>query len=146
MAAGNVVVYLTGIDQTLRQSINWASNTFIVALCSHGYTPNYSSHSDWTTDVAGNELTTSGYASRILQNQSVDPTASASHIAFDADDITFSATATMTAKYAVAYHETTGQLLCYVDLETGTTSGVDATQVVVQWNANGMFRINHSGS
>ena len=146
MAAGNVVVYLTGIDQTMRQSINWASNTFMVALCSHGYTPNYSSHSDWDTDVSIYELTTSGYAERQLQNQSVDPTASNSHIGFDADDITFSSTATMTAKYAVVYHQTTEQLLCYVDLETGTTSGVDATQIVVQWNANGLFRINHSGT
>ena len=145
MAAGNVVVYMTGIDQSLRQSHNWASNTFVVALVSHGYTPNYSSHSDWTTDVSAYELTTSGYGSRILQTQTVTQP-SDSHIRFDADDITFSASSTMTAKYAVVRDQTTSQLLCYVDLETGTTSGVDATQIVVQWNASGLYQINHSGT
>ena len=145
MAAGNVVVYLTGIDQTLRQSHNWASNTFVVALVSHGYTPNYSSHSDWTTDVSAYELTTSGYGSRVLQSQAVTQPSN-SHIRCDAADITFSASATMTAKYAVVRDQTTAQLLCYVDLETGTTSGVDATQIVVQWNASGLYQINHSGT
>lgn len=145
MAAGNVVVYLTGIDQTLRQSHNWASNTFVCHLVSHGYTPNFSSHSDWTTDVSAYELTTSGYTSRILQSQAVSQP-SDSHIRFDAADITFSASSTMTAKYCVLEDQNTNQLLAYVDLETGTTSGVDATQIVVQWNASGLFQINHSGS
>lgn len=145
MAAGNVVVYLTGVNQTLAQSINWASNTFVCHLVSHGYSPNFSSDSDWTTDVSAYELTTSGYASRILQSQAVSQP-SDSHIRFDADDITFSASSTMTAKYCVIEHQTTNQLLCYVDLESSTTSGVDATQIVVQWNASGLFQVNHSGS
>jgi len=145
MAAGNVVVFLTGIDATLRQSHNWASNTFICHLVSHGYTPNFSSHSDWTTDVSAYELTTSGYTSRTLASQTVTQP-SDSHIRFDAADITFSASSTMTAKYCVIEDQTTRQLLCYVDLESGTTSGVDATQIVVQWNASGLYQINHSGT
>ena len=145
MAAGNVVVYLTGVNQTLAQSINWASNTFVCHLASHGYSPNFSSDSDFTTDVSAYELTTSGYSSRILQSQAVSQP-SDSHIRFDAADITFSASSTMTAKYCVVEHQTTRQLLCYVDLESSTTSGVDATQIVVQWNASGLFQINHSGA
>ena len=145
MAAGNVVVYLTGIDATLRQSHNWASNTFICHLVSHAYVPNFSSHSDWTTDGLPHELTTAGYGSRQLAGQVVSQP-SDSHIRFDADDITFSASSTMTAKYCVIEDDTTGQLLCYVDLETGTTSGVDATQIVVQWNASGLYQMNHSGT
>lgn len=145
MAAGNIVVYMEAVEATWLQSINWASNTFIAHLVSHGYTPNYSSHSLWATDVSAYELTTSGYTQRVLQSNGVTQP-SDSHIRFDADDITFSANATMTAKYCVLEHEATGRVVSYVDLETGTTSGVDATQIVVQFNASGLYQINHSGT
>lgn len=145
MAAGNTVVYMDAIKVTALQSINWASNTFIAHLVSHGYTPNYSSHSSWDTDVSVYELTTSGYASRQLQSTGITQP-SDSHIRFDADDITFSASATMTAKYMVLEHDSTGRVVTYVDLETGTTSGVDATQIVVSFNASGLYQFKHSGA
>lgn len=145
MAAGNIVVYMSALDATAKQSINWASNTFIAHLVSHGYTPNYPSHSSWATDVSAHELTTSGYAERKLQSSGVTQT-SDSLIRFDADDITFSATATMTAKYMVMEHEATGRVVSYVDLETGATSGVDATQIIVQFAATGIYNIKHSGT
>ena len=109
MAAGNIVVYMDAIKVTAQQSINWASNTFVAHLVSHGYTPNYSSHSSFDTDVSAYELTTSGYSSRQLVSTGISQP-SDSHIRFDADDITFSASSTMTAKYMVLEHQTTGRV------------------------------------
>jgi hypothetical protein len=65
---------------------------------------------------------------------------------FDANDTTFSASSTMTAKYAVLRHQTTGRPVCYVDLETTASTGIDATQIIVQWNAAGIYNVRHSGT
>ena len=145
MAAGNVVVYQPAFLATMLASINWASNTFICELVSHGYTPNAASHSDWSDNVAAYVLTTAGYAAKTLANQTVTQSSN-SHIRFDADDVTFSASSTMTAKYAVLRHQTTDRVVAYLDLETGATSGVDATQIVVSWSANGLFRQNNTAA
>lgn len=144
MAAGNIVVYMDALERTFKQSYNWASNTFVANLVSHGYTPDYSSDSDFATDVT-QVLTTSGYAAKKFQASSMAPS-SASHLRFDAADITLSASATMTAKYLVISHDTSGKVVAYADLETGTTSGIDATQIVIQFNASGLFEVNHSGT
>lgn len=144
MAAGNVVVYMEALKATALQSINWASNTFVAHLVSHGYAPNYSSDSAWD-DVSVYQLTTSGYTSRTIVSNGISQP-SDSHVRFDADDITFSASSTMTAKYCVLEHQTTGRVVNYVDLETATTSGVDATQIVVQWNASGIYQFTNSGT
>lgn len=145
MAAGNVVVYMEALKATALQSINWASNTFIAHLVSHGYAPNYSSDSDWATDVSAYELTTSGYTQRTIVSNGISQPSN-SHVRFDAADITFSASSTMTAKYCVLEHQTTGRVVNYVDLESATTSGVDATQIVVQWNASGIYQFNNPGT
>jgi hypothetical protein len=141
MAAGSVVVYMNAVKFLSQQSYNWASNTMLVHLVSHGYVPSPQSHSAYDTDVSAYELTTTGYAARILQNQVVSQSSN-SHIRFDADDITLSATATMTAKWAVLEMQATKDVLCYVSLENSTTSGIDATQIIVQWGASGVFEIN----
>ena len=130
---------------TYLQSINWASNTFVASLVSAGYTPNYSSHSLYSSDVVAYILTTSGYAEKTLTGVLLNRY-SASQARFDADDTTFSASSTMTAKYAVVRHATTGRPVCYLDLETSASTGIDATQIIVQWNATGIYNVKHSGT
>lgn len=144
MAAGNVVAYMEAQLATYLQSINWASNTFDVHLLSAAYTPNYHSHSLFSTDASAHSLTTSGYAKRSLASVVMNRLSN-SQVRFDADDITFSATATMMAKYAVLVHQTTGRPVGYVDLDTGAPSGIEATQIVIQWNSNGIVNVKHSG-
>ena len=143
MAAGNVVVYQTGVRQILTQNHDLDSATLTCALVSHGYSPNYASDSAWAQITQ--ELQTSGYTEKNLANAALTQV-SDSFFMLDADNITFSASATMTAKYAVVRFNNGDQLLCYVDLDSGTTSGVDATQIVVQWNASGLFRVQNSGT
>lgn len=144
MAAGNVVVYMEAVIATQLGSFNFASNTFIASLVSAGYTPNYASHSLYSTDIT-QFLTTSGYAEKAITGVALNRL-SASQVRFDADDTTFSASATMTAKYCVIRHQTTGRPVCYVDLETGSSTGIDATQIIVQWSSNGIFNHRHSGT
>lgn len=126
------------------QSINWASHTMIAHLLSAGYTPNYHSHSLFSTDASGHSLTTSGYAPKQLSTRTMARLDN-SRVRFDADDTTFSAAATMTAKYAVVVHEPTGRPVAYVDLESSASTGIEATQIVIQWNSEGLIRVRHSG-
>jgi hypothetical protein len=50
----------------------------------------------------------------------------------------------MKAKWLVVYRQTGGQrLVCYFDTETTQTTGVEVTQLVVQWNALGLAQINN---
>lgn len=142
MAAGNFILYNHAILDLGRGNIDWQSTTLTVALVSAGYTPSQASHSAWS-QISTYELTTTGYAAKNVASPAAD-LQSASHVRFDAADTTLSATNLMTAKYAVVRAQASGMPIGYVDLDTGNSSGVDATQITLQWNANGLFRINQA--
>ena len=142
MAAGNFVLYQHGIQSIMRGDVDLQSTTLVCAFVSAGYTPSQASHSAWS-QISTYELTTTGYAGKILAGGSVD-LQSNSHVRFDASDTTLSATNLMTAKYAVLRAQTSGVPIGYVDLDTGSSSGIDATQITVQWNALGIFRANQA--
>lgn len=143
MAAGSVVFYQHAIEDMMKGSLDLASMTLVVSLLSQGYTPNAKSHSVYSADASANVITSSGYADRTLANKTVART-SGSYVTFDADDITLSAAATMKAKWAVVYRGAGSQrLVCYFDTETTQTTGVEVTQLVIQWNALGISQINN---
>jgi len=143
MAAGNFILYNHAIYDMLKGDIDFASTTLVCAFVSAGYTSSQASHLSWSAQISTYELTTSGYAGKIIASPTVtiqDP----SHIMFDAADTTLSASSLMTAKYAVVRAQTSGRPVGYVDLDTGAGSGIDATQITLQWNANGLFRANQA--
>jgi len=142
MAAGSVVVYQHGLEDIQQGLVDWDSVTIVIALVSHGYTPAPNSHSDWDTEISAYITTAAGYAAKNLANASVSRS-SDSHVSLDADDTTLSATEVMKVKYAVGYLQTTNRPVFYFDLETTSTTGVEATQVVLQWNANGIIRYSN---
>jgi hypothetical protein len=146
MAAGSVVFYQHAIDDIMNGRLDLASMTLVVSLISQGYTPNAKSHSVYSADVSANVITSSGYADRTLASKTVAMT-SGSYVTWDAADITLSAAATMKAKYAVIFKGTGNQrLVCYFDTETTQTTGVEVTQLVIQWNALGLMQINNPSS
>ena len=146
MAAGSVVFYQHAIEDMMKGQLDLASMTLVVALISQGYTPNVKSHSVFSADVSPNLITSSGYANRTLASSTVART-SGSYVTWDAADITLSAAATMKAKYAVIYKGSGNQrLVAYFDTETGNTTGVEVTQLVIQWNALGITQINNPGA
>ncbi len=131
----------------MKGSLDLASMTLVVSLVSHGYTPNAKSHSVYSADASTYVVTSSGYADRTLASSTVAKT-SGSYVTWDAADITLSATATIKAKWAVVYRQsnagsTNQRLVAYFDTETTQTTGVEVTQLVIQWNALGIAQINN---
>lgn len=143
MAAGSVVFYQHAVHDMMRGLLDLQSMTLVVSLISQGYTPNAKSHSVYSADVSANVITSSGYADRTLASTTVALT-SGSYVTWDAADITLSAAATMKAKYAVIYKGSGDKrLVAYMDLETTQTTGVEVTQLVLQWNALGITQVNN---
>jgi hypothetical protein len=143
MAAPPVVFYQHAIEDMMNGALDLTSMTLVVSLISQGYTPNAKSHSVYSADVSANVVTSSGYADRTLASKTVAKT-SGSYVTWDAADITLSATATIKAKWAVIYKGTGNQrLVAYFDTETTQTTGVEVTQLVINWNALGIAQINN---
>lgn len=143
MAAGSVVMYQHALEDLAKGNLDLASMTLVLSLISQGYTPNAKSHSVYSADVSANVITSSGYADRTLAGLTVART-SGSYVTWDGNDITLSAAATMKAKYVVCYRQTGGQrLVFYFDTETTQTTGVEVTQLVIQWNSLGITQFNN---
>ncbi len=147
MAAGAVVFYQHAIEDMMNGNLDLASMTLVVSLISQGYTPNAKSHSVYSADVSANVVTSAGYLDRTLASKTVAKT-SGSYVTWDAADITLSGTATIKAKWAVIYRQSTAggtnqRLVAYFDTETTQTTGVEVTQLVIQWNALGLAQINN---
>jgi hypothetical protein len=137
MAAGTFVLFDHFKEALGTASIDLSSATLMCALLSSGYTPSSASDSAWA-GISSNEMGTSGYAAQQLSSVEWSRIGS-NAVRFDAADTVISAQSTMTAKYAVIYAQTSGKLIGYFDLDSASGSGVDATQITVQWNANGLF-------
>jgi hypothetical protein len=143
MAAGSVVFYQHAIEDLLKRQLDLASMTLVLSLVSQGYTPNAKSHSVYSADASANVITSSGYADRTLAGLTVART-SGSYVTWDGNDITLSAAATMKAKWVVCYTQAAPQrLVFYFDTETTQTTGVEVTQLVIQWNALGIAQVNN---
>jgi hypothetical protein len=142
MAAGSFVFYQHAVLDQWRAALDLQSQTLVVALLSQGYVPNAKSHSLFSADASANIVVASGYADRTLGGTTVAMT-SGSYVTWDANDITLSAAATIRAKWAVIYKQSNQRLVGYFDLETTQTTGVEVTQLVIQWNALGIAQINN---
>jgi hypothetical protein len=143
MAAGAVVFYQQALVDLMKGNLDLASMTLFVSLVSANYVPSAKSHSVYSADASGAVVTAAGYADRTLAGQTVAAT-SGSYVTWDGTDLTLSATGTIKAKYAVIARQTGGQrLVAYFDLETTSGTGVEVTQLVIQWNALGIGQINN---
>lgn len=143
MAAGAVIFYQHAIEDMMRGNLDLQSMTLVVSLLSEGYVPNAKSHSVYSADASTRVVTAAGYLDRTLASTTVTKT-SGSYVTWDAADTTLSATGTIKAKWAVIYRQTGGQrLVAYFDTETTQTTGVEVTQLVIQWNALGIAQVNN---
>lgn len=140
MAAGAFVMYQHALEDLAKRLLDLASNTFVVSLVSHAYTPSAASHSAYDADIVAHVVTTPGYADKTLAGLTVTRSTN-SHVAQDANDITLSAADTMKAKYAII--RVGNRPVYYCDLETGNATGVEVTQLVIQFNALGIGRFSN---
>lgn len=140
-----VTAYLYGSfpAKLANKEIDWDTDTIKVALTTSTYVPNQDTHayfSDITNQVTGTGYTSGGAT---LTSKTVTYTSGTNTQAFDAADVTWSAS-TITARYAIIYDSTgtssTSALIGYVDFGADViSSGGDFT---IQWNASGIFTIS----
>ena len=145
MAAGSVVFYMHALEDIFKGVLDLDSASLVVSLVSEGYTPNAKSHSVFSADVSAYLVTATNYADKTLASVTIART-SGSYVTWDAADCTLSATTTIKAKWAVitAHRAAAGErLVAYFDTETTQTTGVEVTQLVIQWNALGIAQLNN---
>lgn len=137
MAAGSFVPYTSFIQKLGQETLDLETDTLCFALVGTGYTP-ADSHSDYTTQVAASELSTHT-SSGVRTLAGVIWTASGSTaFRLAANNYTFTAGNTVTAKYSVIYTQSAKELVAYCDLNTaGANSAVEATQITIQFNGGG---------
>lgn len=138
------VIYNVFKKKQLEGSINFASDTIKVALCSSSYTPNQDSH-DFFDDIT-NEVGASGtYAAggATLANKAVTQDDTDNEGVFDADDVSFTS-ATITARYAIIYKSTgtasTSPLIAAIDFGSDQTS-TNGT-FTITWSSEGILNLS----
>ena len=137
------VVYNNGKKYLMDGTLDLDTNTIKVALVTSSYTPNIDTHanfSDITNEVSGTGYTAGGAT---LTSVTVTVDTSNDRAAFDAADVTWSAS-TITARGAVVYKSTgtasTSSLLCYFDFGSDQISS--SGNFTISWNAVGLLTLS----
>lgn len=148
MAAGNFTLYNSAIIDFFDGTQDWDTDSHYMILITSTYTP-AGTHAT-LADISTNEVTDADYARQDLTTEAVtEPTAGTARC--DADNVSFGASVTITAKYAavlvgtVAGAASTDPVVGYVDLDTGggSVSSTNGT-FEVQWSANGLFEVSQA--
>jgi hypothetical protein len=137
------LTYNSGKVKIADTSINWASDTIKVALCTSSYTPNQDTHvwfSDITNEVSGTGYTAGGFS---LAGKTVTQDNTGNRAIFDATDISQSGVTITAYRYLVVYKSTgvagTSPLITLIDL--GTDYALDTGILAITWSTAGVFNI-----
>lgn len=150
MAAGSFTLYdnakelLIG-DHTAGVNIDTGGDTIGAHLLTSSYTPS-AAHTAWS-DISGSVTADGDYSAQTVAGQAV--TRSGATVTFDANDVSFGTTVTITAKYiALVVHDTgtvgtpnnADKLIGYMDLNSGggSVSSI-ASAFQINWNGSGIF-------
>jgi len=117
------------------------ATTVKCALLDNTYTPNQDSHADWST-ISSAEISASGYSAGGAEVTTKSLSLTGNVVTFDGDNVQWTSTATITARYAVVYDTGSSYLLCYHDFESDE-SATNGT-FTVQWNSSGIFQVSAS--
>jgi hypothetical protein len=127
--------YANGLKEFLDGDIDLATDTIKAALIDTGtYTVDLANH-DFYDDLSGVVGTDATLGTKTTAAGGV----------FDAADTTFSSVSGNTVEAIVIYKDTgvagTSALICYIDTGTGFPFTPNGSDVIVQWNASGIFDI-----
>lgn len=153
MAAGKFFFYDRWIQYVHSGDFNFITDTVVAVPLHNGYTPGTHSHSAFA-QIANFQATASGTVVNGVTLSSKEVSISANGvIKIDAGDINgFSAGGdTFITKY-VALHvggsASSGgvdqPLIGFFDVDTGATTGVESTQLNIQWAAGGITKFNNN--
>jgi len=140
MAAGTFTLYNSAREGIGDGTHDLDTHTFKCGFVSAGYTP-ADSHSLWS-QCSGSEISASGYTAGGPTMTGVDYTATGStKVKFTCAAFTVSGTGTKKVKYGVIYNTSaSNRLLGYFDMDTGLSTGVEATQITVTFPNNTVFQ------
>lgn len=107
--AVSTYVYGNVLLKAFNKEIDWAADNIKIMLCTSSYTPDQDAH-DYKDDV-DNEVTGDGYTvgGMSLATPTATYTGGTNTVAFDSVDAVWT-TSTITARYAVIYDATPGQM------------------------------------
>jgi hypothetical protein len=144
--AVTAVVYnnykLKQIDNSTKIALG--TDTIKVALVGAGYTPDIDTHDFWD-DVSANESSGTGYTAggATLANPAVSIVTASDLAKFDADDVTWTISSSLSARYAVVYKSTgtgsTSPLILYFDL--GSTYALSSGTLTLTFSASGILTL-----
>ena len=136
----------TLLNQFGTAPVNWTSDTIKVALCTSAWTPDQDVM-DFYDDLTNELPTSSGYTAggATLANCAKTYTAGTNVIKLDADDVSWTTTAAITARFAPIYKSTgtpsTSPLLGYVDFGTDVSTSALGGPFNITWDAAGIFTL-----
>jgi len=139
-------IYNNGLLKILDRTVDYVSDNVAVLLVGNSYTFDVShEYVSNVSDEAVND-TGSGYARLALASKTITLNTSANAVVFDCGDISYTDIATTnTLAGAVIYKDSgtdsTSDLVAFIDFADIVTNGSD---IDLQINANGLFRINNS--
>lgn len=138
-------VFNAAKKKLMEAAFNLTSDTIKVALCTSSFSPNIDTM-DFFDDVTNELPTASGYTAggASLANKSITVDTVNDLAYFDADDTTWNASGTLTARYAVIYKSTgtasTSPLLAVIDFGVDR-SALNGEVFYIQWLATGICKI-----
>jgi hypothetical protein len=140
--------YGKGLESMAKGLLDLSSNTIKVALTTSSYTPDQDAH-DFFNDVT-NEVVATGYTAggAVLANKTITYTGATNVVKFDANDVVWTITGSMTARNVIIYKDTgdpaTSPLIGYgILLNDGTPADITATDgaFTIVWDAAGILKL-----
>jgi hypothetical protein len=131
-------------QKIMNGSIDLDTDTIKVALVGAAYTPDIDTHDFWD-DVSANESSGTGYTAggTTLANPAVTVVTASDLGKFDADDVSWTISSALSARYAVLYKSTgvagTSPLIGYVDF--GSTTSIGSGTLAITWSASGILTL-----
>jgi hypothetical protein len=146
MAAGSVTLFHLAKKKLLDGTIDLDGHTFKVVLCTsaQALAANFAGSSTdcRLADLTAQLATANGYTNGGATLGSITLNQSSGTVTFDAADVVWTLSGSITAKYAVIYDDTVvnDPLIGFIDLDTGggSVSPLPGT-FTIQWNASGIF-------
>lgn len=129
-------------------NIDYLSDNLALTLHTSTYAPNQDTHV-FVSDLSNELATANGYSAggQNLASKTLTYTGASNLITFDAADVTWTFTGSVTFRYAVLSDRTPGSaatqpLICYFDF--GGDQTINGVQFTVVFNASGLFTVTVS--
>lgn len=146
MAAGAFVPYDSFVYNVFKGNIDVENDTITAALLDNAYTPNTTTHTQWS-HVSAYEVNSGTYPDYSSKPVTCTVSQDGSYrTVIDGTNVDYGDSVTISARYLVLYDNTHANdlLIGYVDLNSGGSTNVSSTSddFDIAWSADGIYRID----